>query len=243
MGFALMLMAFLTIASPLLPNLYAQHAPAGKLIFHDDFERNEPVAGQEEVGNSWTTNSAWRADGNQQVDLIDGKLCITRYKTADHGVGVFHDIAFQDGSVELSFSLDEGSDLNVDFVDRQLKTVHAGHLCIVKITPRKLTLADSKTGVMDLNVREQRALGETPELKKFLASKSKEFPLSLEPESWHVLRVVIEGDVMTAFVDEKEIGSLKSEGIAHPTKRGLTLGVNRTAKVDDLSVWDNSYKP
>ena len=42
---------------------------------------------------------------------------------------------------------------------------------------------------------------------------------------------------MTARVDGQEIGSFASEGIAHPTKRMITLAVNKSAQVDDVKVW------
>ena len=47
-----------------------------KLIFSDDFERNESVESKEEVGNGWATNSKKRAAGNKQVDLRDGAMYI-----------------------------------------------------------------------------------------------------------------------------------------------------------------------
>jgi hypothetical protein len=34
----------------------------------------------------------------------------------------------------LKFKLGDGDDLGVDFVDRELKTVHAGHLCMARVT-------------------------------------------------------------------------------------------------------------
>ena len=42
---------------------------------------------------------------------------------------------------------------------------------------------------------------------------------------------------MRASVDGKAIGQFKSEGIAHPTKRMITLAVNKSAWVDDVKVW------
>ncbi len=102
----------------------------GELILEDDFNRDEAAPDKEQIGNGWTSNSAWRAKGHKQVDLADGAMHVTRHDEADHGVAIFHNVAFQDGAVELKFKLRKGDDLGLDFVDRKLKTVHAGHLCM-----------------------------------------------------------------------------------------------------------------
>ena len=72
---------------------------------------------------------------------------------------------------------------------------------------------------------------------KALKSKSAGFPLQLDPEAWHEMLIVVEGDVMRFTLDGKAVGQLKSEGIAHPTKRMITLAVNKQARVDDIEVW------
>ncbi|HBJ85138.1 MAG TPA: hypothetical protein DDZ88_14955 [Verrucomicrobiales bacterium] len=208
------------------------------LLFSDDFARDEATPGKEDIGNGWTSNSAWRAKGHQQVDLKDGVMHVTKHAEADHGVAIFHNVEFQDGMVELRFKLGEGDDLGVDFVDRELKTVHAGHLCMAKVTRRGVTLNDSKTGVMDLKNYERRKAGDkSPELAALLKTKTKSFKLDLKPEDWHTMHITVEGDKMTVKIDGQETGSFSSEGIAHPTKRMITLAVNKSAQVDDVKVW------
>lgn len=207
------------------------------VLFTDDFSRDEATPGKEDIGHGWTSNSAWRAKGHQQVDLKDGVMQVTKHAEADHGVAIFHEVAFQDGSVELRFKLGAGDDLGVDFVDRELKTVHAGHLCMARVTNKLLTLTDSKTGGMDNKIRERRQAGDkSPELAALLKSKTKAFKLDLKPEDWHTLHITVQGDQMTVMIDGQEIGSFASEGIAHPTKRMITLAVNRSALVDDVKV-------
>ncbi|MDP1592319.1 MAG: DUF1080 domain-containing protein [Prosthecobacter sp.] len=208
------------------------------LLFSDDFARDEARPGKEDIGNGWTSNSAWRAKGYQQVDLKDGVMHVTKHAEADHGVAIFHNAEFQDGVVELRFKLGEGDDLGVDFVDRELKTAHAGHLCMAKVTRRGVTLNDSKTGVMDLKNYERRKAGDkSPELAALLKTKTKSFKLDLKPEDWHTMHITVEGDKMTVKIDGNETGSFSSEGIAHPTKRMITLAVNKSAQVDDVKVW------
>lgn len=210
----------------------------GRLLFRDEFGRNESTPDKEEIGQGWTTNSAWRANGKKQVDLKDGVMVVTRLPEANHGVAIFHEVAFRDGAVRLKFQLGTDGDLGVDFVDRQEKSVHAGHLCVAQVTPRNVTLRDSKTGSMNLKIREKLQNKEKdPELMKALKSKSVGFPLLLDPEEWHEMLIVVEGDVMRFTLDGKAVGQLKSEGIAHPTKRMITLAVNKQARVDDVEVW------
>lgn len=230
------------IAFSLLPQARADDAALvaakGTLLFSDDFQRDESTPDKEEIGGGWTSNSAWRAGGRKQADLRDGFLLVTMDKAADHGVALFHDAPMRDGAVSLRVRLQKGEDLSLDFNDVDLKTVHAGHLCVARITLDRLTLTDTKTGAMDLKIRERRLAGEkSPELDALLKGKSGSFPLKLEPDAWHELLVVIQGDVMRASVDGKLVGELKSEGIAHPTKKRITLGVNKVARVDDVKAW------
>lgn len=219
----------------------ADDAPSmtqGTLLLEDNFERDETTPDKEDIGNGWTSNSAWRAKGHKQVDLVDGAMHVTRHTGADHGVAIFHNVAFQDGAVEMKFKLRPSDDPGLDFVDRELKTVHAGHLCMARITLKRLALIDSKTGQMDNTIRERRLAGDkSPELAELLKTKLASFDLDLKADEWHTLRVVVEGDMMRATVDGQFIGQFQSEGIAHPTKRMITLAVNKSAWVDEVKVW------
>ncbi len=208
------------------------------LLFSDDFARDEATPGKEDIGNGWTSNSAWRAKGHQQVDLKDGVMHVTKHAEADHGVAIFHEVSFQDGRVELKFKLDAGDDLGLDFVDRELKTVHAGHLCMARVTLKGITLVDSKTGTMNNEIKERREKGDkSPELAALLKTKTTTFRLDLKPTDWHTMIINVEGDKMSATINGQPIGSFQSEGIAHPTKRMITLAVNKSAQVDDVKVW------
>ena len=50
----------------------------------------------------------------------------------------------------------------------------------------------------------------------------------------------ISGDELAVTVDGQLMGTLKSPGIAHPTKRLLRLAVPRNAVVDDVKIWRKS---
>jgi hypothetical protein len=48
---------------------------------------------------------------------------------------------------------------------------------------------------------------------------------------------MVAGDTMSVKIDGVDTGSFASEGIAHLTKRMITLAVNKSADVDDVKVW------
>ncbi|MFA7369053.1 MAG: hypothetical protein WC334_05345 [Kiritimatiellales bacterium] len=213
-------------------------AESDQLIFQDDFQRNEPQEKTDEPGNGWGTNSKSRAKNNKQVDLRDGAMYIYISKEADHAVSVTHPAEFTDGTVALRFKLDDGKDsLGLDFADLECKTVHAGHLFVAVINPKQVTLRDAKTGVMNLetyDARKAKTLSKAKEMA--LKDKEKIFPCPLETGRWHDLLVTVDGDKLSASIGGRPVGSFKSEGIAHPTKRVLRLAVPRNAAVDDIKI-------
>lgn len=214
-------------------------AELGKLIFEDDFERTESQETKDEVGNGWGTNSKGRAKGNKQVDLRDGAMYIYIHEAADHAVSVTQAVEFQDGSVQLRFMLeDEGDTLGLDFADPKCKEVHAGHLAAAKISLKDVLLIDHKTGGMNMAVYDAKKAGElTEEMKKQIKSKSQRTPHKLTMAKWHDLLVTIDGEELTVAVDGKQVATFKSEGIGHPIKRMLRLGVPKNAVVDDVKIY------
>lgn len=214
----------------------------GKLIFEDDFERNESQETKDEIGKGWGTNSRTRAAGNKQVDLKNGAMYIYIHKVADHAVSVTHPAEFRDGSVELRFMLENEKDsLGLNFADLKYKKVHAGHLFMAKVNPRYVELTDLKTGNMDLKTRELRLAKKLPpELQEQLKTKRKRFPVKLETGKWYTLLVIVSGEELTVKIDGRTVGSFSSAGMAHPTKRLLRLSVPRNAVVDDVKIYAKS---
>lgn len=212
----------------------------GKLIFADDFNRTESQEKTDEPGNGWTTNSKARAQGDKQVDLRDGAMHIFLSPQADHAVSVAHAAEFTDGTVALRFMLEDARDsLGLDFADLQCKEVHAGHLLAARVAAKQVVLQDLKTGGMRLDIQTARQAKQklTAEQEQSLKGKQKTFPQAVALGQWHDLAVKIAGDELTVTLDGKVVGSLKSPGIAHPTKRMLRLAVPRNAVVDDLKIW------
>lgn len=211
----------------------------GTLIFEDDFERSESQEETDEIGKGWGANSKNRANGNKQVDLRDGAMFIYIHKTADHAVSVTHPAEFRNGSVHLRFMLEHKDDnLGLNFADLKYKKVWAGHLFVARISTKDVQLQDLKTGNMDLEIRELRKAKKlTQEQQKSLKSKTKRIPHKLSTGEWHSLKVSIQNDTLSVAIDDKQVGSFSSEGIAHPTKRMLRLSVPRNAVVDDVKIY------
>ena len=212
----------------------------GQLIFQDDFERVESQENKDEPGNGWGTNSKSRAKGNKQVDLKDGAMRIFIHSEADHAVSVTHPAGFTDGAVGLRFMLEDAEDsLGLNFADLEFKEVHAGHLFAAKISPKSVLIQDLKTGNMRLDIREARLAKQklTDEQQQAIKGKDKAIPHPTETGKWHELTVKITGDELSVTIDNQLIGSFKSPGMSHPTKRTLRLAVPRNAVVDDVKIW------
>lgn len=231
------------VVEPVLPKVVpVSQSDDRKLLFSDDFNRDESQETKDELGNGWGTNSKKRAGGNKQVDLKNGALYIYRHETADHGVSVTHPAEFQNGSVELKFMLENEKDsLGLNFADLTCKQVHAGHLFKVLIGTKKVDLVDLKTGSMDLAVRTARKAGSlTNDQKALVKTKTKRIPVKLKTNHWYSATATITGDELSFAIDGKKIGSFSSAGIAHPTKRLLRLAVAKQAVVDDLKIYAHS---
>ena len=212
----------------------------GRLIFQDDFARTESQEKTDEPGNGWTTNSKARAKGNKQVDLRDGAMHIFLHPEANHAVSVTHVAELTDGAVTMRFMLEDARDsLGLDFADLQCKDVHAGHLFAARVSAKQVLLQDLKTGNMRLDIHTARQAKQklSAEQQQALKGKQKAVPQPIAIGQWHDLLVKIAGDELSVTLDGKMVGSFKSPGIAHPTKRTLRLAVPRNAVVDDVKIW------
>lgn len=209
-----------------------------QLLFSDDFDRDEATADKEDIGLGWTTNSAWRAPGKKQVDLREGALFGATHPDAGHALVLFHPAELKNGEVEFRFMMDASHGIGVEFADPDCKTVHAGHLCMVRIGGGNLTISDLKTGNMDLKIRQRRKAGEkSDELTSLLKTKTKSFPIKIRSAQWHTLRFSVRDATLTAMLDGEEIGSFRSEGMAHPTKKQLRINIPKSAAIDDVKIW------
>jgi len=219
----------------------------GTLIFEDAFDREEEGTRAAAIGNGWTSATADRVPDTKQSDLDDGVLKVMSAVEAGHQAHIHHEAGFADGGAIVRFRLPglaPSETLTVGFVDRQCPGVHAGHLCyaLVSNRPPRVQLADYKTGVMDLEIRRRREPFLTrreklpTDLEALLASKTKDLPWQADND-WHELVLVTEGDEMRVSLDGRPLGSHRSAGFAHPTKRWFSLLMNPSACIDDVKVY------
>lgn len=227
------------VTAKVIPAFASLPGGSGSLVFADDFERFETDDTKEQLGNGWVTNSNKTTKGNKQVDLKDGSMRICISKESEHAVSVDHPAEFRDCFISLSFMLENPKDsLSLNFADLEFKQVHDGHLFVVKISTTKVQLEDLKTGRMDLKIRNaSQAKTLSAEQTKMLKTRIVAFPNQLEINKWHTLGLAVDGKKLRLSINGRNIGSLQSEGIAHPTKRTLRLVVPRQAVVDDLKIW------
>ena len=204
-------------------------ADYSRVIFADDFSSDG-------FGPRW---------GHYKSSSVvkDGVLVGITAPTSDHSA--VDNIKF-DGekdlqvSVKFKFVSDKAKSFNVWFDDKNYKGSHAGHICQATISPTSVNLADAKTGGFDLTgglYDRKKANQLTADEKKMLASKAKRLPVKLSLEEWHTLVVETQGDELLVSIDGKDVGSFKSEGIAHDTKSLVSLTTNGVdVHYDDFSL-------
>ena len=228
------------------PNDTAWLKSKGTLLFHDAFERDETGNGLKGIGNGWESATADRVPQLKQADLDGGILKVaSATKEAGHAAHIHHDAGFTDGGVIIRFKfpgLNKGEGLQLGFVDREVKDIHAGHLCYAILSQSTVMLIDHKTGAMNLAIRKQREEATAnktklpPELEALLKTKQAVSSLKADTE-WHELTLVTEGDEMRCSLDGKVVARHRSEGFAHPMKRWFSFLVGSTVWIDDVKIY------
>jgi hypothetical protein len=218
----------------------------GQLIFHDAFEREETGNGAKGIGNGWNSATADRVPQVKQAVLDGGILKISSAtKEARHAAHIHHEAGFTDGGVIVRFKfpgLNKGESLQLGFVDRETKGIHAGHLCYGILSQSSVTLIDHKTGVMNLDIRNRRQgfldrKEPLPaDLDALLKTKQVAVPWKADTD-WHELALVTEGDELRLNLDGKLVAKHRSEGFAHPMKRWFSFLVPSTVWIDDVKIW------
>ncbi len=244
----------LVLTALLLAPLAALHAAddsvwlreKGTLLFHDAFDREETGNLAKAIGNGWNSATADRVPQLKQADLDGGILKIaSASKEAGHAAHIHHEAGFNDGGAVVRFKfpgLNKGESLQLGFVDRETKGVHAGHLCYGILSQSSVTLIDHKTGIMNLENRKRRddavaRKAKVPaDLEALLKTKQVTVPWKADTE-WHELVFVTEGDEMRLSLDGKLVAKHRSEGFAHPMKRWFSFLVNNTVWIDDVKIW------
>lgn len=218
----------------------------GTLIFHDAFEREEDGNLAKAIGNGWNSATADRVPHIKMADLDEGILKVaSASKEAGHAAHIHHEAGFTDGGVIVRFRFPgENKDeaLQLGFVDRETKGIHAGHLCYAMLYRTNIVLADYKTGVMDLAIRARRQpyLDRKEPLPDDLdvLLKTKQISVPWKPDNeWHEIVLVTEGNEMRLTIDGEPVASHRSEGFAHPMKRWFSFLTPSTVWIDDVKIF------
>ena len=206
----------------------------GKLLFEDDFNRAE-------VKPKWRPGLGFWA-------IQDGVLSVEENPADKHGAYAYAMPAFgyKDFVAEYSFKLNGSTNCDLKIEDSNWKDSHAGHIVRISITPKAVTLGDSKNGTMENGFyAKYNAKTATPEEKKALMATIKDtyasFKIELDLTQWHKARAELVGDEVILIIDGKVVGYLKAAGVAHPTKNllGFTIG-GKSTLIDNVKVWEAS---
>lgn len=223
----LLLTATLALSTSALANHHKRD-----VVFSDDFN------GRSEAGSDYVTHAQWKGDWTVVNDVLVGTQV-----NPGHGATIRHLREFKDLDVEFDFRFNGGTRWNFVIDDHNYKPVHAGHICRLSLSPNSIKVADDKTGSMDLNIRNQRQDEKLPENQReamdaYLETKQIDAELDLKKGQWYKLRVVIQDDVMSAYIDGNLVASLRSPGFAHPTKTKFGFTVNgSTTEFDNLKIY------
>ena len=202
-----------------------------KAIFADNFE------GRTKLGESYTIGRGRVHAWNIREGVLYGEQV-----DDDHGATMRKPLEFDDLDLEFDFRFNGGTSFNVVIDDMNEKSVWAGHICRVSVSPKRILLSDDKLGGMNLEIRKLRqSKSLSPEqqasLNETLRRTRVTAKVAIKQREWHKLRVRISGDMMTVSLNEKHIAELKSTGLAHPTKTQFGMTVNgSTIDYDNLRV-------
>lgn len=207
-------------------NAGAEEKPFRTVLYEDDFSGSELDA----TWGSWKSATVVR----------DGIMVGITPEDADHpSVNQIKLEPQSDLEVEVSFRFAGSNRFSVMFRDLSYEGSHAGHICHVAVSDQAVTLYDGKTGIFRRDVRDRRKAGEQLDeaTKAQLKEKTVRTDRKLDPEAWHRLRIRIEGDTLSAWIDGKPAGVLASAGIAHPTKANMNITtVDREVHYDDFVI-------
>jgi hypothetical protein len=212
-------------------------AKPGKLLFEDDFSRDEMKPKWDVGKGTWTVKDGIAS----AAEIPEDKHAAYAYITPN--------VEYKDAVAEFSFKFDGCKNVQLNMRDSKYKGSHAGHIIRVQFQPGGVQLADWKTGVMaNENYSKTSDPSTDPAIKKEINARIKDktaiFKAMYDPAEWHQARVEIVGDEMLVSLDGKPIGYLKSEGIDHPTKNmlGITVG-GQTGEIKNVKFWEATASP
>tara|TARA_R110000850_G_scaffold137044_4_gene258250 strand:+ start:2180 stop:2953 length:774 start_codon:yes stop_codon:yes gene_type:complete len=206
----------------------------GKRILHrDDFSTDT-------LGKHWGTSS-------KTASISDGTLKATRdpdgsgkYKVA---VEPFKNAAFT-----FRFRFHDAPHFWFGTDDLSITdTVHGGHLFNCIVATDSITFTDCLSGKynpehypkfkqakIDKQAKKIKAL--PPELLAIEKATTKQVPCTIEQDRWYDIKILLEDDTLTLFLNGEKIDSFQSPGFAHPRKDMYRFIMGGTVELDDILV-------
>ena len=200
-------------------------APKINPVFEDEFERSE-------LGDQWLVPIA-------SFSIRDGRLLGHEEPSKGHGAVCRAPLPFKNAVFAFSFRFTDGKNFNFVVNDKNCKEVHAGHICRVSISQRLVRIADDKEGAMkNETFAALRDPNKKLDRRVVLKDRERLIPNKLAADTWHDATISINEDEISVRIDGEPIGSLKSSGIAHPTKTdfGFTV-IGNEIEFDNVRVF------
>tara|TARA_R110002049_G_scaffold285698_4_gene467154 strand:+ start:343997 stop:344707 length:711 start_codon:yes stop_codon:yes gene_type:complete len=198
------------------------------IVFEDRFDRKH------DVGNDWKLNTK----EDHQFVIEDGELHVTRNTDAKHYANLLHKAAFRNGALSLRFKLVNNDDsFRVQVRDSAFTRVKQGMLFNIRMGDGMLELQDAIVAYdIKQDMKSRKAANPSPQQQIELDKVTKTAPVDISVGTWHDFKIDVDGDDLTVMIDGKEIASLSSKGISHPTKDNFRIEVGRSLVIDDVKV-------
>ena len=210
-----------------------------ELLFSDDFKGTERDKRWHRVVDTFTfENGALKGTQtrDQNIPAADGKPEVKAH-AAVYGL----ELPTKDSVVEAKIRFDGATMIDVEFDDRKYTGSHYGHIARAQAKLNGVTILDEREGTQNSRVVELRKdpVVNKEEINRIIGSHSITYPAKLEPGKTYLFTVETVGEEMRVAIDGKVAAYLKSEGIGHPTKSKIELGVaGKSGWFEEIKVWN-----
>ena len=210
-----------------------------ELLFSDDFKGTERDKRWHRVVDTFTfENGALKGTQtrDQNIPAADGKPEVKAH-AAVYGL----ELPTKDSVVEAKIRFDGATMIDVEFDDRKYTGSHYGHIARAQAKLNGVTILDEREGTQNSRVVELRKdpVANKEEINRIIGAHSITYPAKLEPGKTYLFTVETVGEEMRVSIDGKVAAYLKSEGIGHPTKSKIELGVaGKSGWFEEIKVWN-----
>jgi hypothetical protein len=222
---------------PPLPQ--APIAAKKELLFSDDFKGTNRDKRWHRVVDTFSfENGALKGmqTRDQNIPAANGKPEVKAH-AAVYGL----DLPTKDSVIEAKIRFEGATMIDVEFDDRQYTGSHYGHIARAQAKLNGVTILDEREGTQNGRIVELKKdmAANKAEIDRIIAAHSITYPAQLESGKTYVFCVETVGDEMRVSIDGKVAAFLKSDGIGHPTKSKIELGVaGKSGWFEEIKVWN-----